>query len=101
MPYPQPSFYVFPCVPELDKRFEQRTLTIPRRTEKLLLSATNWTEEGDLPIDEEVSTFYETDINGEHFRRQLRIEQGPESCHYHQNSGKHYYVILNLHQDVL
>ena len=45
---------------ELDKRFEQRTLTIPRRTEKLLLSAAYWTEESDLPIDDEVLTFIRT-----------------------------------------
>ena len=65
---------------ELDKRFEQRTLTIPRRTEKLLLSAANWTVEGDLPIDDDVLTFYKNDINGEQFRRQLRMVPDMMKC---------------------
>ena len=61
-------------------RFEQRTLTIPRKTEKLLLSASNWTKENDLYtyIGDEVLTFYKNDINGEHFRRQLRMV--PYTC---------------------
>ena len=46
---------------------------IAQKTEKLLLSASNWTKESDLPIDDEVLIFYENDINGEHFRRQLRM----------------------------
>ena len=54
-------------------RFEQKTLTVLRKTEKLLLSASNGTKESDLPIDDEVLTFYENDINGEHFRRHLRM----------------------------
>ena len=52
-------------------RFEQRTIS--PRTEKLLLSASMCTEESDLPIDDEVLTFYKNGINGEHFRRQLRM----------------------------
>ena len=43
---------------ELDKLFEQSTLTIPRRTEKHILSAANWSEESDLPMDDEVLTFF-------------------------------------------
>lgn len=46
-----------------------RTLTTRRKTDKRILSAANWTEESDLPIDDEVLAFYENDINGEYFRR--------------------------------
>ena len=78
-------------------RFEQRTLTIARKTEKLLLSASNWTKESDLPIDDEVLIFYKNDINVEHFRRQLRMVpdmvkcarefQSLKAATNHQNSG--------------
>ncbi len=78
-------------------RFEQRTLTIARKTEKLLLSASNWTMESDLRIDDEVLIFYKNDINGEHFRRQLRMvpdmikcakdSQSLKAATNHQNSG--------------
>ena len=65
---------------ELGNRFEQKPLTISRRTDKLLLSAANWTVEGDLPIDDEVLTFYKNDINGEQFRRQLRMVPDMMKC---------------------
>ena len=61
-------------------RFEQRSLTIPRRTEKLFLSASICTEESDLPVDDEVLTFYKNDVNGEHFRRQQRMVPDMIKC---------------------
>ena len=48
---------------ELDKRFDQCVLKIPRQTEKLLLSAANWTTHVNLPVDEKVLTFYKDDVN--------------------------------------
>ena len=58
---------------ELDKRFEKGALKIPRQTDKLNLSAANWTTHGELPIDEEVLTFYKDDANSEQLRRQISM----------------------------
>ena len=58
---------------ELDKRFDQGVLKIPRHTQKLLLSAANWTTHVDLPVNEKVLTFYKDDVNSEQLFRKLRM----------------------------
>ena len=60
-------------IQELDRRFQQRDMELPRKTEDLLLQAANWEGPGSPQVPDLVLTTYKEDLNGEKLHHQLAM----------------------------